>query len=41
MDKVQLLGKGGFGKSLKDKILRLLVPLLVADLTSALAAGLP
>ena len=27
------LGKGGFGKFLKDKTLRLLVPLLVADLT--------
>ena len=26
-------GKGGFGKFLKDKILRLLVPLLVGDLT--------
>jgi peptidoglycan/LPS O-acetylase OafA/YrhL len=26
-------GKGGFGKFLKDKFLRLLVPLLVADLT--------
>src|SRR5574342_1196721 len=27
------MGKGGFGKFLKDKTLRLLVPLLVADLT--------
>jgi len=27
------LGKGGFGKFLRDKTLRLLVPLLVADLT--------
>ena len=26
-------GKGGFGKFLKDKILRLLIPLIVADLT--------
>ncbi len=26
-------GRGGFGKFLKDKVLRLLVPLLVADLT--------
>ncbi|HEX6271128.1 MAG TPA: acyltransferase family protein [Anaerolineales bacterium] len=29
------MGKGGFGKFLKDKTLRLLVPLLVADLTHA------
>ena len=29
------LGKGGFGRFLKDKILRLLVPLLVADLTGS------
>jgi glucan biosynthesis protein C len=27
------IGKGGFGKFLKDKTLRLLIPLLVADLT--------
>jgi glucans biosynthesis protein C len=29
------IGKGGFGKFLKDKVLRLLVPLLVVDLTHA------
>ena len=29
------LGKGGFGKFLKDKVLRLLVPLLVGDLTAS------
>jgi len=29
------IGKGGFGKFLKDKTLRLLVPLLVGDLTHA------
>jgi glucans biosynthesis protein C len=29
------MGKGGFGKFLKDKTLRLLVPLLVCDLTHA------
>ncbi|MDR3578143.1 MAG: acyltransferase family protein [Anaerolineaceae bacterium] len=29
------LGKGGFGKFLKDKVLRLLVPLFVADLTGS------
>ena len=29
------IGKGGFGHFLKDKILRLLVPLLVADLTGS------
>jgi glucans biosynthesis protein C len=29
------LGKGGFGRFLKDKMLRLLVPLLVTDLTAS------